>query len=312
MVICDEKNKELFVKVPNKMVRKLNNEESVVKINGSITLGLYCYLCRFANIEGESRTSIKEIILKLGYKPNKNKGKINEKMVNAYNWLVGNNYIIHIDGDIKKVDNLIVCKVANVDKDFFMLKLEHLDAIENVNELVVFSTILSRIPKTKGIDVEDCFPKMDDIVNDIGLSNVTIKDRLDSLQDKKILYYGNIGYVEGSGLGKRMANNVYALDEYNLRYGLKQSKKHYEDIGFKTENIPSNYKRRDKEVIENEKKEIKQYLIVNLTNYNKVNDIFNKSTNMNILDIANCNNKKDLIRLKWTMENILTRENISV
>ena len=53
MVVCDK----YFVKIPNNMVRKFGEENSMVNEFDKIVLGMYSFLSRHKDLENQSRTS---------------------------------------------------------------------------------------------------------------------------------------------------------------------------------------------------------------------------------------------------------------
>lgn len=257
-----KENKKLFVKVPNNMVRENKNIDSVSKDQGVLPVAVYCYIASEENYKGVCKITLREILEFFKYKPDNHKGKINEKLRDSYNWLVSNDYINHISGDAKKIDNLIKCTINKPEKLFTMIDYENLGKINNPDELILYASLLSRMKHSKECEITGsfCYPTIQIISEDIGLSDKTIKKLLNDLQEKELIIYGNIGYIQKGDCGKILANNVYALDQDSFKVALSQSRYYYEQLGYEAEKKPSNYKRRDKDIINIEKKAIKEYI----------------------------------------------------
>ena len=171
-------------KIPNNMVINEKGMESVtMRSESKLTLGIYCFLVRHRDLDGESRTSLEELVYKLGYTPDSKKGRINDKVSKAYEWLIDNNYIKHLFGEYKKANGLIVCEVKNISKGYFELNFGTMNKLTNINDLLVYCAIKARISKKQvGLEFVDlCFPSFKTIEEDLGLSNKTITESLEGL-----------------------------------------------------------------------------------------------------------------------------------
>lgn len=304
---------KLFVKIPNNMVINEKGMESVtMRSESKLTLGIYCFLVRHRDLDGESRTSLEELICKLGYKPNSKQGRINDKVISAYEWLVENNYIEHLFGEYKKVSSLIVCKVYNVSKSYFELDFTIMDKLTNINDMLVYCAIKSRMSKKQvGLEFVDlCFPSFKIIEEDLGLSNKTITESLKRLREMNLVYYGNVGSISKNGEGKKIANNVYVLKECDLETALRYSANWHKENGYEIlDKKSTNYKRKDKNVTEKEKKEIKGYILDNMFDEGIRKELI-ADVNMSLVEIVSCNNKRELEKIKWRLDKIIRKRKI--
>ena len=239
MVVCDK----YFVKIPNNMVRNKYDERgkiimnSIIKDNGNIILGIYCCLSRYKNLENKSRTTLKEMMDELGYKPDRKEGSTNSKFIKAYEWLIENELIVHLKGNYNKINELLVCEIIEIDKEYFQLKYKHLDEIKDTYNLVVFCNIVSRLSKWdfNGEHFYQCFPSIETLVKDTGFSDKTIQKCLRELKEKELLYYDNIGYITDKETDIcKSSNNVYTLNKEDLGRALELSEYYYKSQGFKT------------------------------------------------------------------------------
>ena len=233
---------ELFVKIPNNMVRNKYDERgkiimnSIIKDNGNIILGIYCCLSRYKNLENKSRTTLKEMMDELGYKPDRKEGSTNSKFIKAYEWLIENELIVHLKGNYNKINELLVCEIIEIDKEYFQLKYKHLDEIKDTYNLVVFCNIVSRLSKWdfNGEHFYQCFPSIETLVKDTGFSDKTIQKCLRELKEKELLYYDNIGYITDKETDIcKSSNNVYTLNKEDLGRALELSEYYYKSQGFK-------------------------------------------------------------------------------
>ena len=238
MVVCDK----YFVKIPNNMVRNKYDERgkiimnSIIKDNGNIILGIYCCLSRYKNLENKSRTTLKEMMDELGYKPDRKEGSTNSKFIKAYEWLIENELIVHLKGNYNKINELLVCEIIEIDKEYFQLKYKHLDEIKDTYNLVVFCNIVSRLSKWdfNGEHFYQCFPSIETLVKDTGFSDKTIQKCLRELKEKELLCYDNIGYITDKETDIcKSSNNVYTLNKEDLGRALELSEYYYKSQGFK-------------------------------------------------------------------------------
>ena len=234
---------KLFIKIPNNMIRNKYDERgkiimnSIIKDNGNIILGIYCCLSRYKNLENKSRTTLKEMMDELGYKPDRKEGSTNSKFIKAYEWLIENELIVHLKGNYNKINELLVCEIIEIDKEYFQLKYKHLDEIKDTYNLVVFCNIVSRLSKWdfNGEHFYQCFPSIETLVKDTGFSDKTIQKCLKELKEKELLYYDNIGYITDKETDIcKSSNNVYTLNKEDLGRALELSEYYYKSQGFKT------------------------------------------------------------------------------
>ena len=210
---------------------------SIIKDNGNIILGIYCCLSRYKNLENKSRTTLKEMMDELGYKPDRKEGSTNSKFIKAYEWLIENELIVHLKGNYNKINELLVCEIIEIDKEYFQLKYKHLDEIKDTYNLVVFCNIVSRLSKWdfNGEHFYQCFPSIETLVKDTGFSDKTIQKCLRELKEKELLYYDNIGYITDKETDIcKSSNNVYTLNKEDLGRALELSEYYYKSQGFKT------------------------------------------------------------------------------
>ena len=302
---------KLFVKIPNNMVINEKGMESVtMRSESKLTLGIYCFLVRHRDLDGESRTSLEELVYKLGYTPDSKKGRINDKVSKAYEWLIDNNYIKHLFGEYKKANGLIVCEVKNISKGYFELNFGTMNKLTNINDLLVYCAIKARISKKQvGLEFVDlCFPSFKTIEEDLGLSNKTITESLERLREMNLVYYGNVGSISKNGEGKKIANNVYVLRECDLETALRYSANWHKENGYEIlDKKSTNYKRKDKSVTEKEKEEIKGYILDNMFNEGIRKELI-ADVDMSLVEIVSCNNKRELEKIKWKLDKIISRK----
>ena len=209
---------------------------SIIKDNGNIILGIYCCLSRYKNLENKRRTTLKEMMDELGYKPDRKEGSTNSKFIKAYEWLIENELIVHLKGNYNKINELLVCEIIEIDKEYFQLKYKHLDEIKDTYNLVVFCNIVSRLSKWdfNGEHFYQCFPSIETLVKDTGFSDKTIQKCLRELKEKELLYYDNIGYITDKETDIcKSSNNVYTLNKEDLGRALELSEYYYKSQGFK-------------------------------------------------------------------------------
>lgn len=303
MVVCDK----YFVKIPNNMVRKLGEENSMVNEFDKIVLGMYSFLSRHKDLENQSRTSIGEIIEVLGYKPRGGKDGTNKRFVSAYNYLCEKGYIKHIRGNVEKIDNCIVCKIVEVEKNFFKFYYDKMDEVmKNEVDMLVYCNLLSRmgVDELDGLFFVQCYPSMEQISEDLGLSNISIQTSVNNLKKAEMIYCGNVGYVSKKNCGKRFANNVYTLTQEDYEKAINKSASYYRGKGYKIEDMPINYKRRPKEVVDKEKNEIRRYILENTRN-EFVREEYEVELDMELIDILKCNTKSKLIKYQYTLSSLL-------
>ena len=150
--------------------------------------------------------------------------------------MIENELIVHLKGNYNKINELLVCEIIEIDKEYFQLKYKHLDEIKDTYNLVVFCNIVSRLSKWdfNGEHFYQCFPSIETLVKDTGFSDKTIQKCLRELKEKELLYYDNIGYITDKETDIcKSSNNVYTLNKEDLGRALELSEYYYKSQGFK-------------------------------------------------------------------------------
>ena len=87
--------------------------------------------------------------------------------------------------------------------------------MKNEIDMLVYCNLLSRmgVDEIDGLFFVQCYPSMEQISEDLGLSNISIQTSVNNLKKTEMIYCGNVGYVSKKNCGKRFANNVYTLTQ---------------------------------------------------------------------------------------------------
>lgn len=140
---------------------------------------------------------------------------INEKG-HKINWfsLDMNNYLKIIDSETK------LNKMTLINIYFYILA-----------RIIKRNDGISNISITGGM-AEVFWEKQDNISKDLSISKQTLNTYLKFLKELGLIHYGNIGKIKRDKIIME-APNVYAINEDELKYGLKQSLFYWENQGWK-------------------------------------------------------------------------------
>lgn len=241
-----------FIKIPTKIILDKCCLNRYNKKLPYIITELYLAEDRRSKV----KITIKELILTLGQKPSRTKGRNIDQFKHLVSLLFEDDIISRDDNGIISVDSLIKGKL-NIPYDYnennetirwFKVKInDYFKVIESKNKLnkitllniyyYILSRIIRRNNKIENINItggmaEAFFDTYDSISKHLGVSKNSLKTYTDELRNLKLVYCGNIGKIT-NGEVIREANMVYATNEDELKEGLKQSKYYWESQGWK-------------------------------------------------------------------------------
>lgn len=249
-IIEDTINKNTFVKLPNNLFYKKENE---IKINGDIyfddryddkLISILTYLSFNKNFENICGTSMEHIVLNCKMKLNKNKGKSNDKVKQSIQYLVDKNYIsADIDISKAKAKDCIMFSFSDVRDDFSMLYKNDYnsimnykgDKISNTKLLTLFAYINQSIHKPEkgscGLNqARVAFCGYDNISERIGLGKNTITKYITILEEElNLITIFNAGrYIIRNGKNQKSIQlpNIYTL---NRNGEMKEEFIHWKD-----------------------------------------------------------------------------------
>ncbi len=249
---------ENFIMLPNDLVwSHKDKDKTMYNIFGDKVPYILSYLVAERNRISISRFSIRDIIESCNYKVDSHKGKSVDKFKELLSTLQQLNYIeSNIDLYKVKVNDLIKCKVLldfntkevtvqedeetiieNKKTEFFKIDIyEYYRLIENTSKLDtctlinIYFYIVARLRHEENKPTV-CYMSYDDILKDLNISKNTLNKYLSYLKDNEFIYFSNIGTIE-KGNKKTTANNVYSLNENDLKLGLEESKTYYKIEGY--------------------------------------------------------------------------------
>lgn len=246
-------NNDYFSKLPNiLLVPKKDQETKEVtksiyqKIKDDRIILLFDYLYNNMNRLGECLFSINDIVTTYGYKIDRNKGRINDKIKEMIFSLSLLN-IIEFDFNIFNIKNneLLKCRFnsdfINYDSEFMQLHRNELNKImqcEELDKLILlklFCYLKTRIWKREGDKefyycggkAQVCYPSYELIYNDIGISEAVTNKYINKLKELKLIVFDNAGvYFHPSNKElKKESANTYALykDDESHKVELKEA-----------------------------------------------------------------------------------------
>lgn len=249
-----------YIKLPNNIVWDKNNEESLCKYNNKL-LSAICYLNFSINLAGSCCFTLDDMITSCGLVTRTGLGntidqfKLILKDLQKMQWLDGK-----LNIDSIKPKQFIKCNFNPIfkkddmgnDTEFFKLSYDKYIKIMNDNSkldksitLKVFCYITARMRRNtkegqenrdihwlEDTCVECFYEKYETICEDLDISETTLTNNINLLQNLGLIFFGNIGLVKYKNYASYPANNVYAETEEYLKYGLSLSKKYYKESGF--------------------------------------------------------------------------------
>lgn len=266
-------NNDCFSMLPNDLVQSTKDKHSICKIiKDSKVILILDYLYMNTTLRGISIFCLEDMIVELGFKPNNNKGRTNDKFKNILSKLIDFGIICELEKDIypKKIN---YCKLKlnnNPSSDesdisgYFTLsdsekiKILSLKDRDNVEILKLYCYLKSKsykrlenkhVQRTSG-RYEGCYPSYGVIENDLEISQNTITNYLKELKNLDLIRYDNNGLIhyKDDKSDIRESNNHYVLYDNNerwkdeLRGALKYHKEELINSGCKFSKKKDNHK----------------------------------------------------------------------
>ena len=240
-------NDEIFTILPNSIVwSREEGELSLIRGLSDKIIAILTYINSKENRRGYSEFTLEELIKYCNLKPNANKGKSNEQFKNILNDMILTGMIVEIDNSVNSASAKSIMKVKfnlEVDKEFFSIKIDQVDKImqedkcDNILLLNVYSYILARLNRRTFTAEEESFDiklgrsecvyaSEENMAEDLGISKTTFDKSIKILKKLKLIFVDNIGLVKKDNK-VHMANNVYVIDETEMRQALLQSEYFY-------------------------------------------------------------------------------------
>lgn len=229
-------NKELSVKFEKDFLRNKNVDDKVFLI--------MAYLMFNINLKGTIGTTLETIIKNIGYTPNKNKGRINDGVIQQLKWMEDNN-IITIESEydnitpkgymqikMNKHDDFLNIDTWDGDKNnsikehilkfkpFVILSEREYNKIVTADTTVNKGVLLRVFLNIKGYmnfsddgDTKTCFPAQSTIAKNCNkTTGYTVNNAIKELVNMKILFVCNLGQYKDKNGHMKNINNVYAVD----------------------------------------------------------------------------------------------------
>lgn len=249
---------DLLIPTKNKETNEIT--ESLIKESkDSKILLVLDYFYTNTNRKGISIFSLEDMIIQLGYKPNTNKGKTNDKFKNIIKFLLHKEIItgINISEITPKQINYCTMNMFDIKDDkpinFFILKQLEKDKIfsvsnkDNLEILKLYCYLKARIYnrcsnysiQIQGGKAESCYPTYNTIEHDININQNSISEYIKILSDLNMIRYGNnnLYYIPPNKDDVKESSNHYVLYDENgnweleLKESLKWGKKLLIDKG---------------------------------------------------------------------------------
>ena len=228
---------ERFIMIKNEVVRPMElNKESLVKsMNNTKVTNIIAILDQCVNRMNKCSFSIEELCDWCGVVAKTGKGKTVEQIRMILIALQSEGYISELNVDLLKVkmNEHISCTyngVKDEDKMFFKLPIDtfsKLVALKNTDCTTLYMYIKSMI----GENNYCCFPTVEDIISDTGLTKTSVEKCTKILNEEKLLFVGNIGQVivtnKDGSKSTQTASNVYVIDDKDMESALEKSKQYY-------------------------------------------------------------------------------------
>lgn len=240
------------------IIPEIEHEEYFTKYDNSyleqydeLFLIMYVYLQRHRSIEGFVNLTIKDFILYYNFTPNRNKGRINEKVYNTLQLMIDREFIRYTgcfsNGGLATLDGvdcdmMFTVQLINFDEKwnpaskFTKILYSEVDKLRtnNVKPIDKILCLYLNIKKYISADAEGttaqlfAYPSEPVLAKacDCGLSS--IKKYTDILCDIGMLFMKNFGSYKKLKRGKEVienSSNVYALEEKNLNESAKEAYK---------------------------------------------------------------------------------------
>ena len=244
-----------FIMLNNDTVWNFREEnDTYIKKYGNKIIYIMCYLdCKVDRV-GNCNFSLEDMITCCGLKVDTHKGKSVDQFRNTLLLMEKEGIISNSKVDLHKVKpkELIVCEFNKniksddngfyefyqIDTNKFIKLMDEPSTNKKFNLLNTYSYILARIHK--GDDSTNwceggarvCYFSNETLMKDLVVKSQLLTSCLQELSDKGFIVYNNIGYVKKDN-NIKLSTNVYALEEEQLKSGLKYLKENvYEKNGY--------------------------------------------------------------------------------
>lgn len=213
---------------------------------------MYCYIQRFMSIEGYVNLTIKDFLLYYNFKPDRNRNRINSKVMDTLLSMVDNEFIKYVgcyfNGGLSsitdvKCDMQFTIQVINFDEKwnpgqhFTKILYNEIDTLRN-NNVKSFDKVLCLYLNIKKYIFDDesisnthvAYPSENTLAKECGYGVNTIKNYTKILVSINMLYVKNYGSYLSMKKGKETilnSNNVYALEEQYINETAKESLRDY-------------------------------------------------------------------------------------
>ena len=191
------------------------------------------YLRIYCAKNGCVGTSINLICEKIGYKPNRNKGKINSQIIDALKWLKARNFIslatnldevvnnncffieINNDPNIYDLnDNYVILTESEFDK----ITKSNNDKKRNKQDLLKVFLNIKKYMSFDKHNLSYCYPSHITLCRDCNISSTgVINNIIDELKHIGLLYTYNSGRYKDHKGNIKYTNNFYALEKDVLK-----------------------------------------------------------------------------------------------
>lgn len=267
-----------FIMLPNKLVWDSEGKNNTyLKLYGEKVVHIFTYLEGMQNRFGTTTFNLQHMIESCGLKTRRGAKNSNEQFKNMLIDLQEKG-IIETDDNLQeaKINTHIECifhmpieKNGDFNIAFFNIPVDkYLEIIDNyegkLNRLTllkVYYYVNARITRRENIITDEgqklnvndiqllggkanCFyDSYLNICSDLNMAENTWKEYITELKKIGLIFYANIGNVQ-KDRKIYTANNVYCIEENELKEALKQSELYYKDEGYK--------------IVKNSKKNVKQ------------------------------------------------------
>lgn len=210
---------------------------------------MYVYLHRHKSIEGYVNLTIKDFLFYHNFTPNRNKGRINEKVRNTLQLMLNREFIQYVgcysNGGLASLedidcDMMFTVQLINIDekwnpeKNFTKILYSEIDILRKngIKPIDKVLCLYMNIKKNISADAEGksaimfTFPSEETLAKKCNCCVSTIKNRIQILCELKMLYMTNYGSYLRMKKGKEIvvnSNNVYALEEKYLNDSTKEA-----------------------------------------------------------------------------------------
>lgn len=241
--ISDNKENIYFVKYDNNYLEQYDE----------LFMIMYVYLHRYRSIEGYVNITIKDFILYYNFTPNRNKGRINQKIYNTLQLMIDKEFIRYIgcfsNGGLASLSDvdcnmMFTVQLINIDDKwnpqsrFTKILYSEIDRLKsnNIKSIDKILCLYMNIKKRISSDVDAAtanpfaYPSEETLARECNCGLSSIKNYTHVLCDIGMLYVKNYGSYMRMKKGKEIvmnSNNVYALEEKYLNNNAMEALREY-------------------------------------------------------------------------------------